>query len=288
MPLVDVVLATRHRPFTLPYAIQSVLRQTEPSLRLHVVSHGSNPANEAVVRSLDDGRVRYLEASASDSLGRIINGTVRSGGASFIAYMTDDDLWFPDHIEGALATLETGGTEIVAFRPAAVRYPDHVDPYIFAFDWSWAGWQRWARHRFIGMECYMHRRALLERIGYRDEARLRFGDNDFYNRARRAARRDPYIDFITLLRFYARDWDNRYASLDAPPQRIFAELIQDRAWRERLRVEARRHGRRARVRMCQAREFTTLGLRSGVPFLRRLARSWHASRATRGTARARR
>jgi hypothetical protein len=217
-------------------------------------------------------------------LGRIINGTLRRGGAPFVAYMTDDDLWFPDHLEAALAALETCGTQIVAFRPAAVHYPGRVDPHMFAFDWSWSGWQRWARHRFIGMECYVHRRTLLEHIGCRDEARVCFGDNDFYNRARRAARRDPYIDLITVLRFYARDWDDRYAALDSPPQRVFAELIQDHEWREQLRVEARRHDHRVRVRMRQAREFTTLGLRSGLPFLRRLARSWYTSTAINGSA----
>lgn len=270
MQRVDVVLPTRNRPLTLPWSIRSALGQTESSLRLHVVSHGGNLANEAVAGRLDDGRVSFSRVPAEWPWAKAINSVLRACTAPYVAYLTDDDLWFPDHLARGLALLDAGQVDFVAFRPACVRYPDEPDPYLFAFDWQSPLWRCWWMHRFMGLEYCIHRRELLDRIGYWDESIARFADNEFYNRARRLSRRARYVDVITVLRFYARDWNRRYAGLAAPPQRRYLALLQDEGWRERLREDARSKERPIRARLRQASEFTTLGLRAGIPFLRHL------------------
>ncbi len=96
---VDVVLPTYRRPHTIGFAIASVLRQTHRSFTLHVVGDGCSAETEAVVRAFDDARVRFRRFPKAAGFGYVHRNVVlKESDAPYVAYMTDDDLWFPDHV----------------------------------------------------------------------------------------------------------------------------------------------------------------------------------------------
>lgn len=269
---VDVVLCTSRRPHTVACAALSVLRQERASLALHVVGDGTDQATEQAVSSLRDPRVRFLAFPKSRGPGTVPRNTVlRTCHAPFIAYMTDDDLWFPDHLQRALAALWAGAT-VFASRPAQVLAPDIVDARLFAFDWSWPAWRRFGRPRFVGLETVVHRREAFAELGYWNESLARFADNEFYNRLR-AAGRAVFDDTVTVLRFYARDWDHRYRELAEPPQVRFLDLLSSPEWRESVRARARPGHRSLLDRRRQASQFARLALSRGLPFARDLLRA---------------
>jgi hypothetical protein len=195
------------------------------------------------------------------------NAVLRATTAAYVAYLTDDDLWFPDHLERGLARLQAGPLDLIAFRSAHIQPPDVVDPWFFAFDWMGPG-AAFLRHWFTGPVSIVHRRSLFDQLGYWNQAVNRFGDREFYNRVRRSTLRSCSDEEITSLRFFARHWDRHYASLREPPQKRYLERVADLAWRRELMALAQGRARPWSVRRRQFRDFFAFGLGSGPRFVR--------------------
>ena len=265
---VDVILPTHSHATTIPYAIASVLGQTHADLELHVVGDGCTDAVREAVRSIEDPRVRFHDLPKAKGYGYANrNRVLRQSTAPYIAYMADDDLWFPDHLERALVALE-GGLDLVAHRSCPVKFPDRLDVHFFAFDWGRALRNNPLRNWFIGSPEVAHRRTLFAEVGYWDEDLLRFGDREFHRRATRSGARTAYIDCITVLRFYALHWGGRYSALDAPPQREYVHALGDPEWRRRVRDLAAEPRRGPGVRLRQWRDFLRFAASSGPKLLR--------------------
>jgi glycosyltransferase involved in cell wall biosynthesis len=269
---VDIILPTHHRPHTLVYALQSVLAQTHSHFELHVVGDGCQDVTAEIVISLRDPRVRlhrFPKGRGCSYAHR--NQVLRRTSAPYVAYMTDDDLWFPDHLERALAALRSSPEGLVAFRACHVMYPDRLDPYFFSFDWRRRARSAFLRNWFMGsVEC-VHRRGVLETAGYWNEALYRFGDREFYNRVRKSGAGARYVDTATVMRFYAVHWNDRYAGLDEPPQKRYLKKLSDPAWRAWLRQATARSDRPLAVRWRQWRDCVGFGVR----YAPRFARFWY-------------
>jgi hypothetical protein len=266
--LFDVILPTRGRANTIGFAIGSVLDQTIGDFTLEVVGDGCDEATERAVRAVGDPRIRFSRFEKGRGFGYANrNAVLRRGESPYVAYMTDDDLLFPDHLERALAVLDRSGPSLVAFRAAQVRFPDDLDPNFFAFDWNLGFFTDFLRNGFIGSANLVHRRSLFDRIGYWDENLVRFGDREFHGRARRAGE-GTFRNEVTLLRFFAAQWDRRYALLTQPPQARYAEAMRDPEWRGSVRRRAGDGPRRLPVRLAQGRDFMAFALRSGPGFMR--------------------
>jgi hypothetical protein len=124
------------------------------------------------------------------------------------------------------------------------------------------------RNWFTGSVSCVHRRTVFDSVGYWDATLARFGDREFYNRARASSRRTRFVDEITVMRFYAQHWDERYGRLEEPPQRRYLDKLGSGAWCRAFREAARRGERGLGVRALQLSDFTAFGLRSGPRFLR--------------------
>lgn len=277
-----MVLATHCRPHTVGFAIRSVLEQSHGALLLHVVGDGCDEATEQVVRAVVDPRVRFRRFPKARGFGYANRNVVlRETSAPFVAYMTDDDLWFPDHLERGLRELSEGPLDLVALRPVAVQYPDTLDPHFFAFDWASPFATRFLRSWFMGAVNCIHRRSVFDTLGYWNDQLFRFGDREFYNRVRLSGLPTRYVAHVTLVRFYARHWDSRYQTAVAPPQQRYLEKVRDPRWRGEVRVLATQLGRGPAVRLRQWRDFLSFAFHSGPKFVRFLwERACHGARET--------
>lgn len=270
-PRVDVVLATYNRPQTVAHSVEAVLAQTERRLLLHVVCDGCDGESERRVRAFADERVRFHRFPKARGFGYASRNTVlRTTVAPFVAYGTDDDLWLPDHLERGVAALDERRLDLVAFRSASVYPPDTLDPHFFAFDWRLGPVSTFLRNWFMGAVTSVHRRTLFATVGYWDERLRRFGDRDFYNRARRSGRPTAFVDEVTVLRFFAQHWQHLYPGLSEPPQARYLPRVGDPAWIAGLRAQASEANRRGDVRRRQWADFLRFAVRSGPRFLRYL------------------
>lgn len=267
--LVDIILPTHRRPHTIACAIQSVLQQTHADFRLHIIGDGCDETTEALARSVRDPRVTFRRFPKQPGYGYANRNTVlRETDGEFVAYLCDDDLWFPDHLERGLAELRARDVGLVAFRSCAVRFPRSLDPHFFSFDWQAGAATRLLRQWFTGsVEC-VHRREVFGRVGYWNERLFRFGDREFSHRVRASEVPTAYVDVVTVLRFYAMYWDRLYGSLPEAPQKQFVERLLDPAWCGDIRRCALPGPRDWAVRVRQWTDFTRFGVHSGPRFLR--------------------
>lgn len=267
VPTVEIILPTHRRPHTIGYAIKSVLLQTEPNFRLHVVGDGCDDATEAVVRSFQDERVRFHRFAKEKGLGYANrNRVLRETSAPHIAYATDDDLWFPDHLERGLSELRKPDRGLIGFRSCPVRFPDAVDPNFFAFDWRAPVISGFLRNWFTGALTCVHHRWVFDQVGYWDESLVRFGDREFCQRVQRAGISGDHLDQITVLRFYAIHWDDNYGRCGEPPQKRYLDKLQNAEWCRSVRQAAAPGRRSLAVRRRQWGDFLLFGLRSGPKF----------------------
>lgn len=122
--LVSVVVPSHDHGPTLRPAVRSALAQTHSRLELLIVGDGMPPAAAAVARELEreHERVRLFEFEKGKRHGEAHRHTVLSNEArgELVLYLSDDDLWLPDHVErvaAALATADLVGATVVKIDP---------------------------------------------------------------------------------------------------------------------------------------------------------------------------
>jgi len=154
-PRLTVIIATFNRARLLAHAVESVRRQTFEDWELLVVGDGCTDESAAVVAATGDPRVRFinLPENAGEQSAPNNEGLRRARG-QYVAFLNHDDLYFPDHLETALACLEheradfvwspllvalpaDEGAAAATFRLSGVPFGADYDPRIFVFASSW-------------------------------------------------------------------------------------------------------------------------------------------------------
>jgi glycosyltransferase involved in cell wall biosynthesis len=105
--LVSVVIPTKGRPIIVLRAAKSALNQTLRQLEVIVVVDGEDSETVAGLEILSDTRLRILTLPKSLGGAEARNIGVRAARADWIAFLDDDDEWFPNKLERQLALAKT-------------------------------------------------------------------------------------------------------------------------------------------------------------------------------------
>jgi GalNAc5-diNAcBac-PP-undecaprenol beta-1,3-glucosyltransferase len=100
MPEATVIVPTHEHGPTLRRAVGSALRQTISDLEVIVVGDGVTDLTREVIEELlqQDERVRFLDRPKGPGHGFVHrHEAVESAASGRILYLSDDDLWFPEH-----------------------------------------------------------------------------------------------------------------------------------------------------------------------------------------------
>jgi len=110
MTTATVMIPTHAHPATLPYSITSVLEQTLQDFELFIVGDGVGDDTRAAVRPFldNDKRIRFFDLPKGPRKGEAHRHEVlvKEASGRFCAYLGDDDLWFPNHLETMNETLK--------------------------------------------------------------------------------------------------------------------------------------------------------------------------------------
>lgn len=202
-PLVSIVLPTYKRAHLLPAAIRSVQAQTYDHWELVVVNDNSPDDTEAVVKSFDDARIRYVRNEVNLKLPGTLNRGFALAKGDYLTWTSDDNTLAPAAIARMVETLQTGAADFVfadyyefadvdangqptELRP--VRLPDVPDM---------------AKGNLIGA-CFLFTRAVHEQIGDHDLDLYLNEDFDYWMRV---ARKFRIRHIPELLYYYRRDED---------------------------------------------------------------------------------
>jgi len=156
-PRLSVIIATYNRARLLAHAVESVRRSTIDDWELIVVGDGCTDSSADVMAGIADPRVTFINLPANAGEQSVPNNEgLRRARGRYLAFLNHDDLYFPDHLETALAHLEQEQAAFVwspllvalptaqaaapgaqAFRLSGVPSDDDYDPRLFVFASSW-------------------------------------------------------------------------------------------------------------------------------------------------------
>jgi glycosyltransferase involved in cell wall biosynthesis len=98
----SVVIPTHDHADTLWFSVESVLRQTRQDFEIFIIGDGAPPRTREIAEALHarDSRIHYFSFEKGPRLGESHRDIVISKTtAEFVCYLSDDDLWLPDHLE---------------------------------------------------------------------------------------------------------------------------------------------------------------------------------------------
>ncbi len=99
-PLVSAIITTHNRKELLMRAIESVRNQTYPNIEIIVADDGSTDGTrEAVEEAAQHGPLIYLHNTDAPGGNRARNIGIRQAEGEYLAFLDDDDEWFPSKTE---------------------------------------------------------------------------------------------------------------------------------------------------------------------------------------------
>jgi glycosyltransferase involved in cell wall biosynthesis len=107
-PQFTVIVPTFDHAETLWFSLESALAQTLPDFELVVVGDGAPARTAKIVNAFAarDPRVRYVPHPKGARHGEAERHRVlEQAQGAYVAYLSDDDLWFPDHLATLAALL---------------------------------------------------------------------------------------------------------------------------------------------------------------------------------------
>ncbi len=186
VPMVSVIVPTYNRPATLRRALESILEQTYRDFEIIVVNDNGTDVQDVIAALDHDGRINYVRHAVNRGLAAARNSGIGVARGRFLAYLDDDDRFYPEHLETLVGAL-TGGEERVAYTDAlrvteAKRDDRYVvvardRPYSCDFDR-----RRLLVHNLFPVLCIMHDRACLATSGGFDESLTSHEDWDLWMR----------------------------------------------------------------------------------------------------------
>jgi glycosyltransferase involved in cell wall biosynthesis len=123
-PSVTVVIPTVCRPLLLRRAIRSAANQTLPPAEIVVVVDGADGETLAVLRNSPLRSVRTISVGEKVGTAEARNIAIRSTHSDWIAFLDDDDEWFPEKLaRQCQAALGSSLKYPIVFSRVCVRTP---------------------------------------------------------------------------------------------------------------------------------------------------------------------
>jgi len=185
-PLVSVIVPTHNRPELLAKALRSIQDQTFGDFEIIVVNDAGIDVSRLVEHFNSRGTIRYINKKTNEGLAAARNSGIRAARGKYIAYLDDDDTYYPDHLQILIDYLEYSDAQ-VAYTDAHRALQEQKGetfttvnrdiPYREEFDTD-----RLLVENYIPVLCVMHERQCLDQVGLFDESLPRHEDWDLWIR----------------------------------------------------------------------------------------------------------
>lgn len=206
--LISVVMPTHKRkPELIEKSIKSVLNQTYSNLELIIVDDSPREYTERIivkefVESLKDKRIIYIEHDRNMGANIARNTGVDNSTGKYIAFIDDDDEWFPTKIEKQYE-VALKYPEVALVYCKAILINEHNGKVRPIINWMYRGnqYKRLLRQNFIGSNSFvLVKRKVFYEVGKYDESLLSNQDYDLFIRISK----EHDIDFVeeVLVRYY--------------------------------------------------------------------------------------
>ncbi len=160
-----VVIPTHAHPDLLPFSLASAQAQTVVDIEIFVIGDGVMDASREIVMpaTASDPRVRFFDNPKGPRHGEVHrHAALADATGSIVCYLSDDDLWFPNHIETMLGLLSAA--DVAHALPLQVT-PDG-DVSVWAGDMGLAYFRKQVLEagNFVPLACFAHTLAAYRRL----------------------------------------------------------------------------------------------------------------------------
>jgi glycosyltransferase involved in cell wall biosynthesis len=170
--LVSVIIPTKDRPEMLELAVQSVLAQTYKNLEIIVVNDGGVDVQKRIDKLNTRGNITYLKHPDNQGRSAARNTGIHVAKGKYIAFLDDDDTYYPYHIQTLVEFLENSDYQI-AYTDAVMAEQERRDdkyitvnssvPYSLDFDYD-----KILVSNYIPNLCLMYEKSCLDAVGLFD------------------------------------------------------------------------------------------------------------------------
>lgn len=110
--LISVCIPTYNGERYIAESLRSVLGQSHSELEVIVSDHGSSDSTLDIVKSFQDHRVRVVSTPQSSSIAENWNHAVSESRGDLVKVMGQDDVLYPNALEGELAVMNSHQVDI--------------------------------------------------------------------------------------------------------------------------------------------------------------------------------
>lgn len=188
-PLVSVIVRTCDRPASLALAIRSILNQTYRNVEIIVVNDAGPDVRGMVMALNRRSNITYVAHPERQGAAAAANTGIRAANGKYIAYLDDDDVFYPDHV-GTLVDFLEGSDYRVAYTDANRAYQVERDDrlVISGKDEPWRtdfDADELLAGNFIPIISVIQERAIVDEVGPFDETLSTHEDWDMWIRVSR-------------------------------------------------------------------------------------------------------
>lgn len=119
-PTVSVIIPTYNREQFLCRALKSVLEQSFTDFEVIVVNDGGRDVID-IIDGFNEMRIRYVRHINTKGPAAARNTGLKMAKGKYIAYLDDDDLYYPEHLKILVSTIDQRGFKVV-YSDAYRRY----------------------------------------------------------------------------------------------------------------------------------------------------------------------
>ncbi len=173
-PLVSVIIPTNNRPNTLRDALNSIAAQTHKHIEVIVVNDAGEDVSAIINAFKGRLNIKYLIHDTNKDRAAARNTALKHASGQYIAYLDDDDVFYPDHIETALKVLTTTDYNVVytdACRAYQIKagnsYQTIKKDVPYSTDYTKGVFYK---TNITPILCVVHDRACIEGVGMFDES----------------------------------------------------------------------------------------------------------------------
>jgi glycosyltransferase involved in cell wall biosynthesis len=223
-PLLSAIVRTYDRPKLLLRALDSIAAQTYRDVEAVVVNDAGPDVGDLLARYDGKLAIRYVRRPVNGGLVAAVNDGARAARGTYVGYLDDDDLWYPDHAARLIGALERTGAA-VAYANCVAEYADVAGDALIPREYAIFTDRDFEKDAYLydnlaTVHSYIHRRDLFDRFGLFDEAMGAADDWEMWLRMTRE------IDFVHVDRVtveYSWRRDPTTENMTFRKQRAFAD-----------------------------------------------------------------
>lgn len=127
-------MATRNHAQSIPYSIESLLRQTYANFELIILDGASADDTQKICEEYagKDKRIRYIRSETNGGFVKDFGNVLKEGAGEYFMWAADDDWWHPTFVEKMIEALESSMKHDVAMSHFSERRTHEYNPALAA------------------------------------------------------------------------------------------------------------------------------------------------------------